>query len=734
MTHSSLDLFMELKGIDPNFVDAWGKPAIVSEKHIKNIITKIGFDAEDDLVLLNHYQEQEKLHWLSLLPPVTVVQQSNRYNIDICLPIDFVTDALIYQVTTEDKKQIKQFITATDFSLVAVNEISEIEFQCYQVHLNLELPMGYHHLEVFEKGNEEPLASMSLIITPKVCFTPSQMQEGKKIWGTSVQLYCLKSESNWGIGDFSDLKLLLKKTAAHGGDFIGLNPIHALSPAFPNNASPYSPSSRKWLNILYSDLTAIEEFKHDAALQNKVNSDLFKNQLATLRNSKWVDYEGVTSLKLDVLRSLFANLNNGSVTSQKRLETLNQYIEDKDQSLLHQASYDALQFTFLAQDESLWGWPVWPKAFQSFQSEATQNWITDNKQEVLFWCYCQWVAELQLEEADQLAKSLGMTLGIYRDLAVGVAKGSSEIWANHSLYCELISIGAPPDILGPLGQSWGLPPISPDQLYKSAYQPFIELLQANMKHCGALRIDHVMALLRLWWVPDNATAKSGAYIYYPVQDLLNLLALESQRNQCLVIGEDLGTVPEGIELLLEEAGIYSYKVFFFEQASDGGYISPEHYKNQAMATLSTHDMPTIKGYWHCDDLHLGKELGLYPDSQVLEQLMESRVHSKQQILNSLHGHDSLPKQYHHDATQTGMDQILNFSMQVHLAKGKSALLSLQLEDFLEMQEPVNVPGTCNEYPNWQRKLSHNIEQIFTNESIIALMKNLTNTRKEASDN
>jgi 4-alpha-glucanotransferase len=728
MVRSNLDMFMELKGIDPNFVDAWGKPAIVSELHIKNLIDKMGYDANDDALLQDYYTEQEKQHWLSMLPPVAIKQKSNRYNIDICLPIDFANDALIYRITTEDKQQIKQTIIATGFPLVAVNEISNIEFQCYQIEFKADLAFGYHLLEVIEKGNEEPLASMSLIITPTTCFKPKDIQEGKKIWGTSVQLYCIKSEKNWGIGDFSDLKLLLQNTASHGGDFIGLNPIHALSPAQPNNASPYSPSSRKWLNVLYTDLTNVEEFKSDNALQNKVNSQEFKDKLNLLRDTQWVDYQGVTNLKLDVFRTLFATLNNGDKSSNNRLNAFNEYVALKGDSLLQQAAYDALQFKFLKEDDTLWGWPVWPETFQSYQSEMTQTWIGTHKQEVLFWCYCQWNTELQLEEADQLAKSLGMTLGIYRDLAVGVGKSSSEIWANHSLYCEDISVGAPPDILGPLGQSWGLPPMSPDKLYQSAYQPFIELLQSNMSHCGALRIDHVMALLRLWWVPDNATAKSGAYIYYPVQDLLNILALESQRNQCLVIGEDLGTVPEGIDVLLEEAGVYSYNVFFFEQADDGGYISPSHYKNQAMATLSTHDMPTIKGYWHCEDLYLGKVLGLYPEQAVLDQLMENRVYCKQQILNSLHGHGSLPSTYNRDAAKTGMDQTLNFAMQTHLAKGKSALLSLQLEDFLEMENPVNVPGTFNEYRNWQRKLSQNIEQIFNNEQIKNLLDNLTTAR------
>ena len=464
-------------------------------------------------------------------------------------------------------------------------------------------------------------------------------------------------------------------------------------------------------------------------MQTKTNSVEFKKTLADLRATDWVDYENVASLKLSALRDLFVTLNNGSGTCKKRLTAFNQYIEDKGESLIQQASYDALQHHFLSVDAQLWGWPAWSEDYQAFQNETVQNWIKDNYSEVLFWCYAQWIAELQLEEADQLAKALGMTLGIYRDLAVGVGVGSSEVWANRSLYCEHISIGAPPDVLGPLGQSWGLPPIAPDKLQETAYQSFIELLQANMRHCGALRIDHVMGLLRLWWVPENETANKGAYIYYQVEDMLNLLALESVRNKCLIIGEDLGTIPEGIDVLLKDAGVYSYKVFFFEQAGDGGYIAPEHYENQAMATLATHDMPTIKGFWNCDDLYLGRELGLYPDPNVFADLLRGRVYNQQRILDSLHSLSSLPFDFPRDAAQVKMDQTLNFALQKHIAKGSSALLSLQLEDFLEMDKPVNVPGTSDEYRNWQRKLSQNIEQLFANPQINELLGDLTQARK-----
>ena len=719
---------MNIKGIDPNFTDAWGKPAVVSDENIRAVIQKMGFDANNDESLAAHIKEEEKKHWLSILPPVLILKKHSEYNLDVYLPIDFAADELVYCVTTEAGLQLKTTLTATDFPLVATTEISDIEHHCYSVALSVDLPIGYHELSVLEEGNDEPLASMSLIIAPKACYTPTAMKEGKKLWGESVQLYCLRTEENWGIGDFSDLKSLLKYTKENGGDFVGLNPIHALAPSQPENSSPYSPSSRKWLNLLYTDISAVEEFSCDKNLQEKVSSSEFQQQLSHLRAAKWVDYKGVTNVKLDALNSLFSTLNTNT-KSKKRLAEFKKYVAEKGESLYQQAAYDALQFKFLAEDCNSWGWPVWPESFQCYQAEGSQTWIKENEADVLFWCYCQWVTEQQIASADDLAKSLGMTLGIYRDLAVGVGKSSSEVWANQDLYHAEISVGAPPDVLGPLGQSWGLPPIAPEKMVKAQYQPFIDLLQANMSHCGALRIDHVMGLLRLWWVPEGVTADKGIYIYYSIEDMLNLLALESVRNECLVIGEDLGTVPDGMDVLLKDAGVYSYKVFFFEVADDGGYISPAHYTEQAMATLSTHDMPTIKGFWHCEDLHLGKELGLYPNPEALDQLFTDRLAGKQQILNSLHGHESLPENYHNDATVTGMDQTLNFSLQKHLAKGTSALLSLQLEDFLEMEDPVNVPGTFDEYRNWQRKLTKNLDQIFTNNDIKTLLADLTQSRK-----
>lgn len=396
------------------------------------------------------------------------------------------------------------------------------------------------------------------------------------------------------------------------------------------------------------------------------------------------------------------------------------------------AVYDALQSHLKAEGKDSWGWPVFPQEYKDYHNAAVAKFKSANEQDVKFYLFLQWIAAQQLELASSKATDAGMTIGLYRDLAVGVSEGSAEIWGNKDLYCTGASVGAPPDILGPLGQNWGLPPMDPRKLYEQGYQPIIDLFASNMASSGSLRIDHVMALLRLWWVVKGDNAKDGGYVYYPVDDLLGILALESHRNQSLVIGEDLGTVPEEIRSKLADNGVYSYRVFFFEQAEDGGFFSPSHYPVQSMSTLTTHDMPTLIGYWHCLDLELGKEIGLYPTEEILQTLYADRHENKQAILDTLHGHGSIGDNVGHDVNYTGMNRELNNGMQVHMAGGSSALLSLQLEDWLEMDKPVNIPGTFDEYPNWRRKLTENIESMFDRHDINELASKLTHARKQAS--
>ncbi|SEB02456.1 4-alpha-glucanotransferase [Alkalimonas amylolytica] len=717
---------LEFAGIEASYTDAYGQLLHVTEANLLALLAAQGFDVSDEASLSQSLQQQQQALWQQLLVPVSVQQQDQPLHLELRVPLALANEVLKLNLITEAGKQHRFSLTPVDGELLQVYQHDEQEYHLYQHAITVHLEPGYHRLRVTSPAALK--CEQSLIVTPVRCFQPAAFADNKQ-WGVSVQLYGLRSERNWGIGDFGDLQQLLQLLAGQGADFVGLNPIHALYPAMPEHASPYSPSSRRWLNCIYLDVTAMPGYTESAECQQRVNAPAFKEQLAEQRNRDWVDYSAVMQLKLPVMHDLYQwFVEHAKADEQAAFADFKQAGGD---SLYQQSLYDALHGHLYAQSSQHWGWPSWPQEYKDPASAAVKAFAKEQASALDFYAYLQFCADRQLAAAQHAAKEAGMLLGIYRDLAVGVSEASMDIWANPDLYCRDASIGAPPDPLGPQGQNWGLPPMSPLPLFQQGYQPFIDLLRSNMQHAGALRIDHVMALLRLWWVPKVAEdARGGAYLYYPIMDLLGILALESQRNQVLVIGEDLGTVPDGIRDLLQQHGVYSYRVFFFEQAEDGGFISPAHYPQQAMATLCTHDLPTLIGFWHCDDLKLGEQLGLYPDSAQLQQLFEQRHRNKQRILDSLHGHGVLPQDYPSQVDQVGMEPVLARALQLHLAKGQSQLLCLQLEDWMQMTQPVNVPGTSDEYPNWRRKLSQTLEQLAEQPDQLALMQQLSQARRD----
>lgn len=730
MTSSLLEQLVEYRGIESNYNDAWGRPATINPATKSKLLSAMGYQVNDPDLLLQQVQDNSNKTWLSVLNPVQVLRIEESLRIVVRLPIELVTDEYVAQITTELGEVLQHKFVPIDGQLSNVAHIEDIEFQEYLIDIPLDLPLGYHSLLLVI--DDDVLGNMRLIIAPSSCYKPKALTQGKKVWGLSVQLYCLRSENNWGVGDFTDLSFLVEKLAKQGAQFVGLNPIHALYPANANACSPYGPSSRRWLNFIYIDVTALDGYEQ-ANTQAIVNETDFQQKLQKARETHLVNYELVTELKLNALEKIFEYQNNQYLSKNTKLnKAFKAFVAEGGDSLQTLAVYDALQESLAAQDKPSWGWPVFPADLSDFHNSAVKTFSKKHAKRVKFFLWLQWQAALQLEQANQVAQKNEMLIGLYRDLAVGVSEGSAEIWGNKELYCTDASVGAPPDILGPLGQNWGLPPMDPEKLYEQQYQPIIELFDANMRATGALRIDHVMALLRLWWVVKGDDAKEGGYVYYPVDDLLAILALESHRHQSLVIGEDLGTVPDEIRIKLADNGVYSYRVFFFEQAKDGGFFSPAHYPEQSMSTLTTHDMPTLTGYWHCDDLALGKELGVYPTEEILSTLYTSRHENKQSILDTLHGHHSVNDEVGRDVHNVAMSKALNFGMQLHMAGGSSALLSLQLEDWLEMDKPVNIPGTFNEYPNWRRKLTRNLQDIFDDHSLNHLAANLTEARKQAS--
>jgi (1->4)-alpha-D-glucan 1-alpha-D-glucosylmutase len=513
------------------------------------------------------------------------------------------------------------------------------------------------------------------------------------------------------MGDFTDLRQMLECCAQAGASVLGLNPLHALYPHNPAHCSPYSPSSRQYLNTLYIDVEAVEDYAECYAARRKVGGRQFQARLQKLRDTAGVDHGGVAELKTVVLQQLHAHfrarhLGKDSPRGQAFRAWRAQGGEDLERFTL----YQALQAHFYAQDAELWGWPVWPEAYRDHDSPEVAAFAAAHGEQVEYYQYLQWLAEQQLAAADRRAGELGLAVGLYADLAVGVDKGGAETWVHRDLYALDTRIGCPPDDFSPLGQDWGLPPWVPARLRDAAYAPYIRMLRANMRLAGALRIDHVMGLMRLFWVPPGRDARHGAYVNYPLADLLGILALESHRNQCLVIGEDLGTVPGEVRHALFEMGVLSYKLFYFERDHQGEFQPPEHYPRQCLVAASTHDLPTLAGWWQGADLDLRASLNLYANEGQHEAQARGREEDKARLLRALEREGLLPQGLGTDpAALPELPPALALAIHRHLARSPAMLSLVQAEDMLGETEQANLPGTVNEHPNWRRKLSLNLE-------------------------
>ncbi|QGM81166.1 4-alpha-glucanotransferase [Otariodibacter oris] len=626
-----------------------------------------------------------------ILPPVKVIKQG---------------ESLVLPLNIEEQKK-----SSLDWTLsLESGEIIKGKCKSNQIELPDTLPLGYHQLTLADHS-----AECRIIVTPETAYQPQALKQGKKLWGSILQLYTLRSENNWGIGDFGDLKQFLTRLAIKGGDFVGLNPIHALFPANPEGASPYSPSSRLWQNILYIDVTAVEAFKQSKDAQTWFYSREIQQQINEARCKDYVDYSQVIRLKLEGLHLAY------NAFKQQDQTEFEQFIAQNGEALKVQGTFDALHQWLSSQFSDQWGWTSWDRQYQSYRNSAVKAFQQEQSDLVRFYMWLQFLAQQQLKSCNELAKKLGMPIGFYRDLAVGVADNGAETWADKELYVLDASVGAPPDILAPQGQNWGLSPMHPEVVQHRGYQPFIDLLRANMKDCGALRIDHILGFARLWWVAKGDSAKNGVYIKYPLEDLLAILALESQRHQCLIVAEALGTVPEGMLEALESKGILAYNIFYFEFDNQGSKPLAD-YPYQAMTTLSTHDLPTVQGYWKLHDFDLGQQFGVYPNKDILHSLRDARHDNKVAIRRAVEAVQELEPDY------MGITQNFTHQLQGYVADTNSALFGTQPEDWLNMLDPVNIPGTSSEYPNWRRKLSRTVNEIFDDEKVQQLLDTIRQKR------
>ncbi len=556
-------------------------------------------------------------------------------------------------------------------------------------------PPGYHNLHLLGEGASEA----ALIVAPPQCFFPSE----RKYWGVAAQLYAVRSERDWGMGDFGDLSRLSAWVAGQGASFVGVNPLHALFLDTPEDASPYSPSSRLFLNPLYLDVTSVPDFAECGAARDMLRGPGVAGALRTVRGAELVDYTLVSRTKLSVLEALYKHFRKNHLPfGDTRAKSFRDYCARAGRALDDFAVFQALSEMLGTHD-----WRRWPDAFRDPRGEDTARFAAAQDERLSFFRYLQWQSDAQLGAAARIGREKGLALGLYKDLAVSVGAASADHWANRTAFLSDLRIGAPPDPFNEKGQEWGVVPLNPFALKAQAYAHFRALLAANMRHAGVLRVDHVMGWQRLFVIPEGSPATEGVYLRYPLEDFLAIAALESRRNECALVGEDLGTVPEGFRERMASANVLSCRVFYFEQ--DGGrFRDPGEFPRQATVSVATHDLATLRGYWTADDIAIKARLGIFRSVDEETRAREDRARDKRLLLEALARAGLLPEGIDR-AADVAWSQAISDALHVYLARTPSVLLALQLDDILGEQVQVNLPGTSSEYPNWRRRHSVTLE-------------------------
>lgn len=708
---SPLDKLCALYGVYQEYHTIWGEHHPTSERTQRAILAAMGIAAEDGAAVEQSLQEHEKRTWMRVLPPVQVVREfSGALRIPLSIPAMHDGDAWRWRLRTESGQDVSGEFHPASLEEGGRRQLENGEYLRRMLVLDLPVETGYHRL--FVECGENILADMLLIVAPQACYTPPAIQGEGRQWGFAAQLYGVRSSRNWGMGDFGDLRAMVDFCAESGAGTVLLNPMHALFPDAPEHASPYSPSSRVWFNTLYLDAEAIEDFAECEAARDTVASADFQARLARLRECAQVDYPGVAAAKREILELLYQHFRAHHLAqASPRAHDFRAFQAEHGESLRKLAQFEALQEHFHAEQASAWGWPGWPQAYQDQHGLAVAAFSEEHLVRVEFYEYLQWQAFRQLAAVGQRSWERGLGIGMMLDLAIGVAEGGAATWTRPELYARSASAGAPPDEINLLGQDWGLPPWIPHKLIEAAYEPFIELLRTNMAFAGALRMDHVMGLYRLFWVVRGLPAAEGTYVGYPFEDLLGILALESQRNRCLVVGEDLGTVPDEVRHALQPAGVLSTRVLYFERWSDGRMKPPRDYPVQAAATVTTHDLPTLAGYWHGLDIELRERLHLFPSAAVRDRQVAARNADRPHLLQALEEEGLFPPSGGTQAESfPDMSPELAQAIYAYLARSPSKLLLVQMEDTFGVAEQPNLPGTTEAiYPCWRLKLPLDLE-------------------------
>jgi 4-alpha-glucanotransferase len=700
----ALERLAVLAGIQPAFHDYFGNETTVSDATKIALLRAMGYDVASERRISATLRTAEDEPWLRMVPPASVVQAGDAFDIVCSLPAGAGEDTVEWALALESGGVARGRAAWSDAAWIGERNIGDRRFERRCARIETPLQPGYHRLTV-RCRNVEGIGW--LIATPPACFVAPAMERGR-VWALATQLYALRSHDNWGIGDFTDLAGFAVAAAQAGAQAIAINPLHELYPSNPWAASPYAPSSRLFLNTLYIDVASVPDLAESPKTRAKIAEPHFARALQSLRLTELVDYAGVAEAKRSILELLFEAFRANCLErpGDLRATRFRAFVRAGGRDLERLALYEALAEHFRARDPGSYGWLQWPSAYRRPESPDVERFARERRERVDFYLYLQWLAEEQLARAASVAGA--HSVGLYRDLAVGVDRNGADAWSDPDALAAGASLGAPADPLNTSGQNWGLPPLSPRALRERAYAPFAALLRANMRHASILRIDHVMALRRAFWIPQGRPANEGAYVSYPFEDMLAVLEVESVRNECSVVGEDLGTVPEGFRERLQAARALSSRLVYFEREWDGSFRSPRDYPRVAAASIGTHDLPPLLGWWSGDG---GDE----------------RRHARFMLVDALVRDGCIDDAGAHrlrgDAEAGGTTAVgeeLSIAVHRFLAQTSSMLAIVAIEDVLGETEGVNVPGTIDEHPNWRRKRSLPLETLARDGRLFAI--------------
>lgn len=641
------------------------------------------------------------------LPPVCVLRKDRQRKVEFVVPVGKEGETLSWKVSEENGQVHNGRLNVSETQPVygrdgqpMRREIDGVLYEKRAFELPADMDIGYHSLEMAIPG--QPLAKTEMVYAPTKCYDPIDIANGGKAWGVPVQLYEQRSDENQGVGDMSDLAEIADTIGKHGAGILGVSPLHAMFHNAPEEASPYSPASRTYFNHLYIDVTAVPDFAASENAQLIYDAPEYQAKRRKAQDAADVDYTTAFELKMPVLEESYATfLKSGS---KERHEDFKRFAEKGGERLKNFAVWQALTDHFMTHDPKSPDWRDWPEEFQDPNTTAVKAFAETHKQRVGFYTYLQWETLRQMDNVQNVCHQNGMKIGMYTDIAVGSDPSGYEGWGCKDLYMKA-SAGAPADVLSPNGQNWKVMGFKPKALTEHKYEPFIEMLRNNMQTAGCTRLDHVLQLQRLYMIPEGKTAKEGAFVYYPVDDLMAIAALESHRNKCMLIGEDLGQLPDGFQDKLMDHGILSYRVLPFERewgyqngGNNNAFRHPEEYPLYSTAAPSTHDTASLASQWTARDVHLKDYLGYFESDEQRDK--EFRQYETQRMalnyaLNEKGSWQRVGGQAVSDPAHDTRSVPAKFEQAVadYLGSSRSAMLLFPFSDMFRTNYMGNIPGT-----------------------------------------